>query len=152
MDLLVVFDGAVRGTRRVAETLGEAAAATGAEVRVASIATATPGDVARAGALLVGCSVKVRVPFGGNRPRPLAEWIRNVAGLEGKPAGAFCSYSFYPVLFADAVARTAETLHRLGEALREQGARVVGTHSFHRRSPAEGAAEFVRSVLQSLPA
>lgn len=150
MDLYIVFDTDGGGTRRAAESLAAAGSTEGAEVMLEPVATAAADDVANASALVVGCGVNMKVPFGGERPRQLASWINKLPPLEGKPAGVFCTYSSFPVLFSDAVARTAETLNQLSMALETRGARVVATHAFQRRSREKDSASLVRSVLQEL--
>jgi flavodoxin len=147
MDLYIVYDRDGGGTRRAAESLAEAASTEGAEVMLMPVASAAADEVANAKALVVGCGVNMRVPFGGERPHQMASWVSKLPLLEGKPAGVFCSYSQFPILFSDAVARTAETLNELSMALETAGARVVATHAFQRRSREKSAAPLVRSVL-----
>jgi len=150
MDLYIVYNSDGGGTERAAEALAEAGSTQGAEVVLTPVATAAADEVANASALVVGCGVNMKVPFGGERPRQLASWITKLPPLEGKPAGVFCTYSSFPVLFSDAVARTAETLNELSTALEATGARVVATHALQRRSRGKGAASLVHSVLQEL--
>jgi flavodoxin len=150
MDLFIVYDSDGGGTRRIAESLAEAASAEAAEVMLKTVARATSDDVASAGALLVGCGMNVKVPFGGARTHQMARWVSQLQPLAGKPAGVFCAYSSFPVFFSDAVARTAETLNELSMRLEATGATVVATHAFSRRSPDEGAVGLVHSVLQEV--
>lgn len=150
MDILIVYDRADRATRRTAELLAGAASAKDADVMVKTVATATPEDVASAGALIPGCGVRVRFPFGGERTHEMAGWIGRLPPLEGKPVGVFCTYAFFPVLFADAVTRTAETLHEMGGALEARGATVVASQAFRRGADPERTVPLVQTVLEEL--
>lgn len=150
MDLLIVYDGADRSTRRTAELLAEAASAEEAAVIVKPVATATSDDVAGVGALIPGCGVKMRVPFGGEPTHEMAEWIRRLPTMEGRPVGVFCTYTFFPILFADAVTRTAETLNEMGSALEAKGANLLASQAFRRRSSPERATRLVHSVLRGV--
>ncbi len=147
MEMLVVYDGQRGHIRKAAEAMAQAAMTMGAEARVMHIDLATPDDAALADGLLVGCWIKGNAPFGGAQFGRMAEWMKNLPALDGKPTGAFCTYGFFPMFFADAVAHTGEALGRLSEGLEAKGADVVVTEAIHRRSPARGAAEFVKSVM-----
>ena len=79
MDLFIVYDSDGGGTRRIAESLAEAASAEAAEVTLKTVDRATSDDVASAGALLVGCGVNVKVPFGGARTHQMARLGQSIA-------------------------------------------------------------------------
>jgi flavodoxin len=150
MDVLIVHDGQSGRTRKAAEAMARTAAASGAEATVKSVEVATPDDAAQADVLVAGCWVKGKVPFGDAQASRMASWIEGLPALDGKPAGAFCTYRGFPLLFADAVARTGETLNRLKAGLEAKGADVVATHTVDRDSPDRGVAEFVAEVLQQV--
>jgi len=148
MEMLIVYDGQHGHTRKAAEAMARAAVAAGAEAAVKPMDMAEPNDAVRADALVAGCWVKGHVPFGGAQTGRMIDWIERLPVLDGKPAASFCTYGLFPRLFADAVARTGETLNRLEAGLKEKGAEVVTTHAIHRRTPDDGAAAFVGSVLE----
>lgn len=147
MALLVVYDGG-RRTRRVAEALRDAAVAEGTDVMVQPVALAATSEATQAAGLLVGCGVNARVPFGGERPHRMAAWISHLGPLDGKPVSVFCTYARFPVLFADAVARTSEALSEMSSRFEEKGATVVATDAFQRRPPQGTAAAVVRRILE----
>lgn len=148
MDMLIAFDGRRGHTRQAAEAMARAAVAAGAEARIAHIDMTDAGDVTSADALVAGCWIKGNAPFGGVRFGRMANWIKGLPTIDGMPAGAFCTYGFFPMFFADAVAHTGEALDRLQGGLEAKGAEVVATHAIHRRSPGRGAADFVNRVLE----
>ncbi|MDH3470794.1 MAG: hypothetical protein OEM94_05715 [Acidimicrobiia bacterium] len=150
MEMLIVYEGERGHTRKAAQAMARAAVAVGAEATVKPIEMAEPNDAVRADALVAGCWVKGNVPFGGAETGRMIDWIERLPAMDGKPAGAFCTYGLFPRLFADAVARTGETLNRIEAGLGAKGVEVVTTHAIHRRSPDDGAAAFVGSVLKNV--
>ena len=148
MDLLIVYDGSRGHTVKAVEAMARAAATTGAKARAVHIDLTDPDEVGSAHALVAGCWVKGNVPFGGPQFGRMADWMERMPSMGGRPAGAFCTYGFFPMFFADAVAHTGEALALMRAGLEAKGANVVATRAIHRRSAEKGAADFVTSVLQ----
>ncbi len=149
MEVLIVYESNRGRIGSTAAKLAEAAEEFGATTTTRLADQATPDDVERADALIAGCWVKGNVPFGGREAAHMGNWIERLPYLDGTPAGAFCTYSFFPRTFPDVVARTAETLDLMSSGLEARGARVVATQSIHRRSRGKGIEPLVRAVLGS---
>ncbi len=147
MEVLIVYEGGHGRTRKVAELMAKAVEDAGSAATVAPVGEADAAAVADVDALLTGCWVQGRIPFGGKPTRKMADWIRSLPPLAGTPAAAFCTYRFFPLAYSDAVARTAESLQAMQAGLESRGADVVATKTIHPRRADEVAAPLVREVL-----
>jgi flavodoxin len=148
MTLLVIYEGNRGRVRRAAIAIADAAASHGVATLVRSIDEVEESYLASADAVIAGCWTPGNVPFGDAPTRRMAAWIEGLPNLNGKPAGVFCTYRFFPHTFADTAARTAETEHELASRLELKGARVIATKAFHFDSIEKDAAELVALVLE----
>ena len=137
MRALVAYESQAGHTHQAAEAIATAARAQGHQVVVKPIADVEPGDVQSAEVLFLGTWVHGYILF-GVEPAGAAIWVPGLPDLTGKPVGVFCTYAFFP--------RAA--LHALSALLRARGATIRCERAFHRSRPADGADEFVRSVVE----
>jgi hypothetical protein len=147
-NVLFIYEGDRRRVRRAAASMAACTRSLGAEPTLMPVAVATRADVERADSVIVGCRARTRYPFGGEPVRDMCHWIEDLPPLEGKPAGVFCTYGFFPRTFADTVTRVSETLDMLSRRLTAKGARVVADHAFDRASSGDLQTEFVANVLE----
>jgi flavodoxin len=137
MVILVAYESQTGHTRRTAEAIATAARAQGRQVVLKPLADVEPDDVQRADVLFLGTWVHGYVLF-GVKPAGAATWVPGLPDLAGKPVGVFCSYAFFP----------GPALRTLSALLQARGATIRCERAFHRSRPADGADEFVRSVVE----
>src|SRR6478752_3751017 len=139
MKVVVLYESMTGNTRRAAELIGGAVAATGAEVAVYPVTNPDLHQLSVADLVFVGTWVDGLVLFGQRPGRATHLWKLPV--LDHKPVAVFCTYAI------NAGKALAKTTH----ILEAKGARIVGTHQFRRSRLDVGVAEFVDSVLASVP-
>lgn len=137
MRVLVAYESRGGRTRRAAEEVAREARELGHEAILSPIAEVDAHGVGDAQAVFIGAWVEGFIVFGVGPAAAVRRWIAELPGLDGKPAGVFCTYAFHP----------RRTLEIMARDLEAKGARVVGRQAAHRRRPEEGAREFVRTVL-----
>ena len=145
--LIVVCESKRGRAGAAADAAGGSAAARGVVASVGTIDEISPSQVAAADALIAGCWMPGKAPFGDDPMRRMAGWIDTLDPMDGKPVGVFCTYRFFPHTFADMATRTAETEHRLAGCFERKGAEIAAIRSIHFKSIDEGAANLVESVL-----
>jgi flavodoxin len=138
MHILVLYQSRSGHTRHAAEAVARAARDLGHSAAVKSVIEARQADVEQADLLFIGTWVQGFILF-GVKPAGADLWVPALPKLAGKPVAVFCTYAFNP----------RRSLDRLSDLLAAQGAVVVGRRAFHRRSPDDGAADFVRQTLSA---
>jgi flavodoxin len=151
MVILVVYESPRGRARDTAEAVARAAASHGVATLISSIDEDVAKRVAKsADALIAGCWISGKVPFGGAPTQRMFDWIESLPPLEGKPVGVFCMYKFFPNTFADMATRTAEVESTLASSFEVIGGNVVASSSINLKSIDEGAALLVEMVLEHL--
>ena len=145
--LLVVCESKRGRAEAAADAVSSSVAARGVVATVGTIDEISPSQVAAADALIVGCWVPGRTPFGDDPMRRMAGWVDTLDAIDGKPVGIFCTYRFFPHTFADVATRTAETENGLARCFERKGAEIAAIRSIHFKSIDEGAGQLVESVL-----
>ena len=119
---------------------------------LAALPDAGPAELAEADALIAGCWMPGKAPFGDEPMRRLISWIESLEPLNGKPIGVYCTYRFFPHTFADTATRTAETEHLLQAKFEDKGGKVYAKRAIHINSIEEDAAALIDAVLERVPA
>jgi menaquinone-dependent protoporphyrinogen IX oxidase len=140
MNVVVLYESMTGNTRRAAELIGGAAAATGASVAVYPVTSPNLHQLSVADLVFVGTWVDGLVLFGQRPGRASRLWKLPV--LDHKPVAVFCTYAI----------NAGKALDKTVRILEAKGARVVGSRQFRRDRLEDGVAEFVESVLQAVPA
>lgn len=138
MKAVVLYESMTGNTRRAAELIGGAAAATGAEVSVRPVTEPDLHELSVADVVFVGTWVDGLVLFGQRPGRATRLWKLPV--LDHKPVAVFCTYAI----------NAGKALAKTTAIVEAKGARIVGTHQFRRDRLEQGVAEFVDDVLQSV--
>ncbi|HEY2815021.1 MAG TPA: flavodoxin family protein [Acidimicrobiales bacterium] len=138
MKVVVLYESMTGNTRRAAELIGGAAAATGAEVSVRPVTEPDLHELSVADVVFVGTWVDGLVLFGQRPGRATRLWKLPV--LDHKPVAVFCTYAI----------NAGKALAKTTAIVEAKGARIVGTHQFRRDRLEQGVAEFVDDVLQSV--
>jgi flavodoxin len=136
----------------VAEAARDAAKERGFGATVGVMEDIAPSTIAVADALIAGCWMPGKAPFGDEPMQRMVDWIESLEPLEGKPIGIFCTYRFFPHTFADMATRTAETERGLKVRFEHKGGNVAAKRSIHMNSIKEDAAALVEAVLEHVPA
>lgn len=136
----------------VAAAARDAAKARGFEATVGVIEDVAPSTIAAADALIAGCWMPGKAPFGDEPMQRMMDWIESLEPLEGKPIGIFCTYRFFPHTFADTATRTAETERALKVRFERKGGKVAAKRSIHMNSIEEDTAALVDAVLEHVAA
>ena len=147
MDMYVVCESRRGKVHQAAAAIAEAAAAHGVATLVRSIDEAVLDDLVAADFVITGCKLQSDTPFGGEPIRRMAEWINGLPALDGLRVGVFCTYAFFPHIFADVTARTSEALAGLSAAFEARGGKVVATQGLHQGELEGAAVSFVSTVL-----
>lgn len=124
----------------------------GLQATVGVIDDIAASSITNADALIAGCWMPGKAPFGDEPMQRMATWIDTLEPLEGKPVGIFCTYRFFPHTFADTATRTAETEHLLAERFERSGGKVAAKRSIHVNSIEEDTVALVDAVLEHVPA
>lgn len=135
----------------VAEAARDAVRSLGFGATIGVIDDLAPATIASADALIAGCWMPGKAPFGDQPMRRMIEWIDTLEPLEDKPIGVYCTYRFFPHTFADTATRTAETEHLLQAKFEERGGRVVAKRAIHLNSIEEQTASLAGDVLEHVP-
>jgi flavodoxin I len=138
--VVVLYESMTGNTRRAAELIGGAVAATGAEVSVYPVTNPDLHRLSVADLVFVGTWVDGLVLFGQRPGRATRLW--NLPVLDHKPVAVFCTYAI----------NAGKALDKTVAILEAKGARVVGRRQFRRDRIEQGVQEFVDDVLQSVPA
>lgn len=136
----------------VAEAARDAARARGFGATIGVIEDLAPATITAADALIAGCWMPGKAPFGDEPLHRMLKWVDSLEPLEGKPIGVYCTYRFFPHTFADTATRTAETEHLLQAKLEEKGGKVFAKRSIHINSIEQDTAALVDAVLEHVPA
>ena len=136
----------------VAEAARDAARARGFGATIGVIDDLAPATIASADALIAGCWMPGKAPFGDEPMQRMIGWIDSLEPLNGKPIGVYCTYRFVPHTFADTATRTAETEHLLQAKFEDKGGRVFAKRAIHVNSIEDDTAALVDSVLEHVPA
>lgn len=136
----------------VAEAARDAVRARGFEATVGVMEDVAPSTIAAADALIAGCWMPGKAPFGDEPMQRMMDWIESLDPLDGKPIGIFCTYRFFPHTFSDTATRTAETEHLLQARFEGKGGRIAAKRSIHVNSITEDTAALVESVLEQVAA
>lgn len=137
MNVIVLYQSRKGHTRAAAESIAQAARDLNHAVVVKSVIEVLKADVEQADVLFVGTWVQGFILF-GVKPAGADLWVRALPSLDGKPVGVFCTYAFNP----------RGSLRMLGDLLTAKGAIILGQRAFHRSRTADGAEQFVESILQ----
>jgi flavodoxin len=148
MDVLVAYESDRGRARHAAEALAHAAASHGVPTLTLPIDEVEPTHLAGVDAIIAGCWMPGKVPFGDMPTRRLGRWIDQLPPCEGRPAAVFCTYRFLPHTFADTATRTAETLSELSTRFELRGARIATTRAIWTRFVDKGAAILVDDLLE----
>lgn len=136
----------------VAEAARDAARARGFGATIGVINDLAPATITSADALIAGCWMPGKAPFGDEPMQRMIGWIDSLEPLDGKPIGVYCTYRFFPHTFADTATRTAETEHLLQAKFEEKGGKVASKRAIHVNSIEEDTAALVDAVLKHVPA
>jgi menaquinone-dependent protoporphyrinogen IX oxidase len=131
---VVLFESMTGNTKRVAELIGGAVAATGDEVVVRNITDFDFHELAVADVVYVGTWVDGLVLFGQRPGR--ASRLRKLPVLDHKPVAVFCTYAI----------NAGKALDKTAAILDAKGATVVAQRQFRRDRLDQGVAEFVDEV------
>jgi hypothetical protein len=137
--VVVLYESMTGNTRRAAELIGGAVAATGADVSVYPVTNPNLHELSVADLVFVGTWVDGLVLFGQRPGRATRLWKLPV--LDHKPVAVFCTYAI----------NAGKALDKTVAILVAKGARVVGSRQFRRDRIEQGVQEFVDAVLQSVP-
>ena len=140
MKVVVLYESMTGNTRRAAELIGGAVAATGARSRSYPVTESDLHQLSVADVVFVGTWVDGLVLFGQRPGRASRLWKLPV--LDHKPVAVFCTYAI----------NAGKALDKTARILEAKGARVVGSRQFRRDRLEQGVDEFVDSVLQSVAA
>ena len=135
----------------VVEAARDAIRGRGFGATVGVIDDLAPATIADADALIAGCWMPGKTPFGDAPTRRMVSWIDSLEPLNGKPIGVYCTYRFFPHTFADTATRTAETEHLLQARFEEKGGNVASKRAIHVNSIEEDTAALVDAVLEHIP-
>ena len=138
--MVVIHQSRTGNTRRAAELIGGAVAATGATVAVRPVGNLDYAELALADLVFVGTWVDGLVLF-GHRPGD-AEKVSQIPPLWDKKVVAFMTHALYPGNAAD----------KLAALLSGNGAEVVAARSLNRRHLEVEAPAFVAEVLAAVGA
>ena len=140
MNVVVIHQSRTGNTRRAAELIGGAVAATGATVAVRPVGNLDYAELALADLVFVGTWVDGLVLF-GHRPGD-ARKISQIPPLWDKKVVAFMTHAVNPGNAAD----------KLAALLSGNGAEVVAARSLNRRRLEVEAPAFVAEVLAAVGA
>ena len=140
MNVVVIHQSRTGNTRRAAELIGGAVAATGATVAVRPVGNLDYAELALADLVFVGTWVDGLVLF-GHRPGDAGK-ISQIPPLWDKKVVAFMTHALNPGNAAD----------KLAALLSENGAEVVAARSLNRRRLEVEAPAFVAEVLAAVGA
>lgn len=140
MNVVVLYESMTGNTRRAAELIGGAVAATGATVSVHPVTSPDLHELSIADLVFVGTWVDGLVVFGQRPGRATRLWKLPV--LDHKPVAVFCTYAI----------NAGKALDKTARILESKGARVVGRRLFRRDRLDDGVREFVQEALASVPA
>jgi menaquinone-dependent protoporphyrinogen IX oxidase len=140
MNVVVLYESMTGNTRRAAELIGGAVAATGANVSVRPVTDPDMHELSVADLVFVGTWVDGLVLFGQRPGRATRLWKLPV--LDRKPVAVFCTYAI----------NAGKALEKTARILEAKGARIVSTRQFRRDRIEEGVASFVDEVLSAVPA
>ncbi len=138
--MVVIHQSRTGNTRRAAELIGGAVAATGATVTVRPVTNLDYGELALADLVFVGTWVDGLVLF-GHRPGDAGK-ISQIPPLWDKKVVAFMTHALNPGNAAD----------KLAVLLSGNGAEVVAARSLNRRRLEVEAPAFVAEVLAAVGA
>lgn len=138
--MVVIHQSRTGNTRRAAELIGGAVAATGATVAVRPVGNLDYAELALADLVFVGTWVDGLVLF-GHRPGDAGK-ISQIPPLWDKKVVAFMTHALNPGNAAD----------KLAALLSENGAEVVAARSLNRRRLEVEAPAFVAEVLAAVGA
>ncbi len=138
--MVVIHQSRTGNTRRAAELIGGAVAATGATVAVRPVGNLDYGELALADLVFVGTWVDGLVLF-GHRPGDAGK-ISQIPPLWDKKVVAFMTHALNPGNAAD----------KLAALLSGNGAEVVAARSLNRRRLEVEAPAFVAEVLAAVGA
>ena len=148
--MYVIYKGSNAKARRAAAEIARVAGERGILTIISPVEDVEAERIEEANAVVVGCSVKVDTPFGGQTSAETETWLDPLPELHGKPVGIYCTYSFFPHTFADVATRTAEVLSGLERHLEDKGAKVVVTQGILNRDMGRGAALLVDNLQTRL--
>jgi flavodoxin len=140
MNVVVIHQSRTGNTRRAAELIGGAVAATGATVAVRPVGNLDYAELALADLVFVGTWVDGLVLF-GHRPGDAGK-ISQIPPLWDKKVVAFMTHALNPGNAAD----------KLAALLSGNGAEVVAARSLNRRRLEVEAPAFVAEVLAAVGA
>lgn len=140
MNVVVIHQSRTGNTRRAAELIGGAVAATGATVAVRSVGNLDYAELALADLVFVGTWVDGLVLF-GHRPGDAGK-VSQIPPLWDKKVVAFMTHALNPGNAAD----------KLAGLLSGNGAEVVAARSLNRRRLEVEAPAFVAEVLAAVGA
>ena len=140
MNIVVIHQSRTGNTRRAAELIGGAAAATGATVAVRPVTNIDYKELAEADLVFVGTWVDGLILF-GHRPGDTGK-VRQIPKLWDKKVAAFMTHAVNPGNAAD----------KLSALLEGHGATVVAARSLNRRRLEDEAPAFATEVLASVGA
>lgn len=136
----------------VTEAARDAIRERGYDATVGVIDDLASSTIASADALIAGCWMPGKAPFGDEPMQRMVRWIDSLEPLDGKPIGVFCTYRFFPHTFADTATRTAETEYLLQAKFEEKGGKVASKRAIHVNSIEEDTAALVDTVMEHVPA
>ena len=140
MNIVVLFESMTGTTERVAQLVGAAARAAGAEVSVRDVSEPDLHELAAADAVVIGTWTDGLILF-GMRPGGSGN-IRALPVIQNKRVGIFCTYAVNP----------GRTLDKLEAIVQGRGGEVVARAAFHRKDLGAGLAEFVADIVVSVDA
>lgn len=140
MKVLVLFESNTGNTRTVAESIGGAARAAGAEVNVRSVRHIDLHELSTADVVFLGTWVDGLILFGH---RPGGGWrFAGLPALDQKRVALFCTY---------AVHGSQGMLKGFTKMLARKGAVVVARQGFKRGHLDDGIMQFVADTFAEVP-
>ena len=140
MKVLVLFESNTGNTQKVAELIGGAAQAAGADVTVRSVRELDLHELSTADVVFLGTWVDGLILFGH---RPGGGWrFAGLPALDNKRVALFCSYAVHG---SDAM------LKKFTKMLRRKGAVVVARQGFKRGKLDDGIRQFVADTFAEVP-
>ncbi len=138
MNVVIIHQSRTGNTRRAAELIGGAAAATGATVAVRPVTNIDYKELAEADLIFVGTWVDGLILF-SHRPGDIDK-VRQIPNLWDKQVAVFMTHAVNP----------GNAATKLSDLLEAQGASVVAARSLNRRRLEDEAPAFTHQVLTSV--
>jgi len=135
MKIVVLYESRTGNTKRTAEYVAGAAAAAGADVKIASVASPPLNDLTSADLIFVGTWTD-GIIIGGHMPGGRKN-LYALPDLWDIPVAGFLTHAIHP----------GKVTRAFAKLLAYKGANVLVVRTFNRRNVPDGIAEFVADAI-----